>query len=271
MEIKGFITHKLAEDNTDCQDYFGINYENKKIAISDGMSQSIFPLKWAKIIVNHYLHTTDKCLSDDIKMLQKEWFDYVSEELKRQKKNDVPTWMLENCLSERQGAGATFCGIMFEGQEWTGHVLGDSCLIEVDADNKIVNIYRTQSGDFDNYPDFLDSFNKGRGTPKNIKGVLKSGYKLLFVTDSFAELLYLKRHEGREDVYIEQLLMISSYNDFLNLVDKWRAEENMHNDDSTLVIVKYDGKDDFNIDKCTTYLDELIDNNNSDDGKEDIG
>ena len=65
--------------------------------------------------------------------------------------------------------------------------------------------------------------------------------------------------------------MISSYNDFLNLVDKWRAEENMHNDDSTLVIVKYDGKDDFNIDKCTTYLDELIDNNNSDDGKEDIG
>lgn len=270
MDIRGFITHKLAEENTDCQDYFGINHENKKIAISDGMSQSIFPLKWAKIIVNHYLHSTNKCLSDDIRMLQTEWLDHVVAEMQRQKEKDIPTWMLENCLNERQGAGATFCGIMFEGQEWSGQVLGDSCLIEVNSDNKIVNIHRSQTGDFGNHPDFLDSFNEGRGTPKDIKGILKPGNKLLFVTDPFAEFLYLKKHEGIENVYVEQLLKICSHADFQNLVDRWRAEENMHNDDSTLVIVKYDGKDDFNVDGCTAYLDELIDMNGSKDKLEKI-
>ena len=262
MKIKGFVTHKLAEDNTDCQDYFGINNKNRKIAISDGMSQSVFPLEWAKIIVNHYLYATDRCLGDDIKVLQNEWLDYVNEEVKRQKENNIPTWMLENCLAERQGAGATFCGIMFNGQEWAGQVLGDSCLIEVNGDNRIVDIHRSQTGDFGNHPDFLDSFNEGRGTPKDIKGILKPGYKLLLVTDPFAEFLYLKKHEEKENVYIEQLLEIRSHGDFLNLVDRWRTDYNMHNDDSTLVIVEYDGEDEFNIDECTVYLDELIGNTN---------
>ena len=43
MKIRAFITHKLREHYSECQDRFCINSDNHAIAVSDGMSQSVFP------------------------------------------------------------------------------------------------------------------------------------------------------------------------------------------------------------------------------------
>lgn len=47
MKIRAFITHKLSEHYSECQDRFCINRDNHAIAVSDGMSQSVFPDYWA--------------------------------------------------------------------------------------------------------------------------------------------------------------------------------------------------------------------------------
>lgn len=244
----------MAESYSDCQDYFGVNVKNKKIAISDGMSQSIFPFEWARILVEFYLATDKIKLTEDLQPLKVEWSKYVDNELKRQKKAGMSTWMLENFLTERKGAAATFCGVKFSGYEWYGQVLGDSCLIEINENNQIINIYTSQTGDFGNHPDYFDSINNGRGIPKSINGILKKGWKLLFVTDPFAELLYIKRKDNIEIDFIAELLQISSQEDFECLVDKWRRYENMHNDDSTIIIVEHDGNEEFKINENTRTI-----------------
>ena len=55
MKLKAYITHKKAEKYSDCADYFGICPPQKRVAVSDGVSQSIMPLEWAKILVSAYL------------------------------------------------------------------------------------------------------------------------------------------------------------------------------------------------------------------------
>lgn len=55
MKVRGYITHKAAEKFSDCADYFGICPQTKRVAVSDGVSQSTMPLEWARILVNAYV------------------------------------------------------------------------------------------------------------------------------------------------------------------------------------------------------------------------
>lgn len=257
MKIKGFITHKQAEQYADCQDYFSVDAGKKRIAVSDGMTQSIFSAQWAKILVNAFVHNDwDGC--GDLADLQKEWLRFAKEELARQEEKGLPTWMLENTLSMRQGAGATLCGIHFDGLKWEGYVLGDSSIVELDADNNIVGIYKSRDTDYDNHPDYYDSFGDIMGSHITPNGLLDESYKLLLVSDPFAELLYKEKEDYNIKGLITELLSIETHGDFVCLVDKWRMEKGMHNDDSTLVIIEYDGNEQFNIDPTIDKLDELM-------------
>ena len=73
MKVRAYITHKLEESNADCQDYFRLNSGKKKIAISDGVSQSIFSAKWAELLVKEYTDTDVDDISESIPKLQKKW------------------------------------------------------------------------------------------------------------------------------------------------------------------------------------------------------
>jgi len=245
MKIKGFITHKLAEEYQDCQDFFAVNEAKKILAISDGMSQSIFPQWWAELLVRFYI---DKggLNEKDLEECRTKWMKQVQDFLNEKREKLEPTWMLENCLAEKRGAGATFCGIQFDNHNWSGQVLGDSCLIEVSGENQIEKIHRSQDSAFNNHPDYFDSIQGGKGEAKPINGTLKENGKLLLVTDPFAEFLHAKWQEKQESDYIEQLRSLDSHEDFCKLVDDWR-EKGMNNDDSTLVIIEHDGCEDFKL------------------------
>ena len=252
MRIRGFITHKEAERYEDCQDFFKIDIDRKVLAISDGMSQSIFPQWWAEILAKAYINgwVPD---SSDLGELRKEWKSKVIGFLEKQKQENKPTWMLENCLAERKGAGATLCGIRFSKCDYKGHVLGDSCLVCVGGHNEIEKIVRSQDGDFGNHPDYFDSIAGGKGTVKSINGILKERCKLLLVTDAIAEFLYSKRNESQMQDFISQLLQIKNHADFCNFIKGWRTTEGLHNDDSTLIIIENDGNDAFEVE----YEDDL--------------
>lgn len=257
MKVRGYITHKPEETYSDCADFFAIDTITRKVAVSDGVGQSILPLEWAKLIVNAYVSGRWTDL-DNVKDLQTEWYAEARSFLKKQQEAGEVTYMLENCLEERDGAGATFCGLsIIDKSHWSCDVLGDSCLIIVHEDN--IEIVSSQSDLNNNRPDYYDSFLPKRGQVKHLDGELKEGEFLLLVSDPFSGLLYERGIKQNSDAVrlAHELTTINSDEEFISFVKNWRENEGMHADDSTLVIVEYDGTDGLNnTTQCT--LDDKI-------------
>lgn len=243
MKIRAFITHKLKEEYSDCQDYFCINSDNRAIAVSDGVSQSIFPGWWAEILTNHFVEQPDWNFDSGIDKIQSQWQERVNEFVKQAEAKGRNNYLLKNMLAEKKGAGATLCGIQFlEGGKWEGYVLGDTSLIEISSNNEILDIHSTNEGGYGNYPDYFDSILYRKGSPKAISGTLNErANRLLIVSDPFAELLY-KAKESDSDYkeLLKGLLSVTNHEEYCLLVDEWREKKGLHNDDSTLVIVEFD-------------------------------
>ena len=239
MIIKAFIYHKRAEKYSDCQDCFGINKQNNRIAVSDGMSQSIFPQWWAKILVDNYLENGH--IPQDISSLQKKWQQMLLAEIKKREKEAITDpkrdpWRLKNLLAEKSGAGATFCGLSIKDNNWTCECLGDSCVITINHDYTL-NFYTSQKGEFGNLPDYFDSFRTGRG--ELVKSVVNhNALAILMVTDPFAELFQLNKDKPSFiKSRFDELQSLTNHKSFTELVENWRDEFGMHNDDSTLVLI----------------------------------
>ncbi len=258
MKIRAFITHKKAERFEDCQDRFSINRDTKSVAVSDGMSQSIFQKIWAEILVDAYTTDIRWCPSEDIenKKVHEElsaiWQERVDNRLRELQEEGKLTYLAEGMLAEGKSAGATLAGIRFNEQAWKGDVLGDTCVIEVQND-KIVQIHTSQDTDtFDNYPDYYDSNpqKKGKGKSRAISGQLPPNGLLLIVSDPFSDLFceLLKQDEEKVSVLLVRLLSLKTHEEFERLISDLRTNAHMHNDDSTLIIIEYDADNEFNID-----------------------
>lgn len=244
MKVRAFITHKLKEHYSECQDRFAINIDRRSVAVSDGMSQSIFPDYWADVLSRFYADN-GHCTDEDRIILCQEWKTKVDQYLDREKQEGRNPWRLQNSLASFNGAGATICGVTFDkANHWTGHVLGDSCIIEIDTSNsdqpKVVKVHTSEKKTFDSYPDYYESFpNKpGRGNIESFEGSLTGSNVLLLVSDPFSEFL---AKNADSSVWLKRILELSSHEEFCSLVDDWR-NEGLHNDDSTLCIIEYDSK-----------------------------
>lgn len=237
MKIKAYIHHKKAEKYSDCQDYFEISSQNNRIAVSDGVSQSIYPQWWAEILVKAYLKNGKIPADSELSSYQKEWQDKLEAEIKERESQGKKTWRLKNAIVEKSGAGATLCGLTCEADKWTCQCIGDSCLIIIESDFR-VNIITSQEGTFGNNPDYLDSFTTGRGQFKDFDGSYNETELMLVATDPFTELF--QKHAD-EPEFIKQLTIqlrkLSSHESFVELVERWRTQYQMHNDDSTIVII----------------------------------
>lgn len=261
MRIKAFVTHKIKENFSDCQDRCGVNPDTKSISVSDGMGSTWQQKIWAQLLVDTFIGSRDwQPTKDTTKPLCDLWRNKVErliEHLKEKPRTnlsqreinelDALIYRNERNLIAGRSAGATFVGIRFNGNEWKGSVLGDSCLIEWDGNEVRFNTSQ-DSETFDSYPDYFDSdaSKEGKGVPKPIEGVLTEGRCLLLVSDPFSEFLLEHSKQGNIAKYIQQLLSLTSHDDFETLVCEWR-KEGMHNDDTTLVIVEYDNSDALNI------------------------
>ena len=257
MDIRAFITHKEAETFSDCQDRFSINSDTKSVAVSDGMSQSFFQKIWAENLVDAFVNNPgwnlygEQC-NEFLKELQGKWLEKVLDRIEEQKHDGTKENIIyrnEKFVAQGKSAGATLLGVRFVGANWHCQVLGDSCLIEI-KDGGIGQICTSQEGDeFDNFPDHFDSNPKqsGKGYVKEFKGTLETESVLLLVSDPFSDFLNERRKKGSVKELVDALLNIGTHEDFEKLVSDWRTTKGMHNDDSTLVIIRYDGNVEFNV------------------------
>jgi len=255
MKIKGFITHKPAEKYIDCQDYFLINKDNRRLAIADGMTQSIFSAEWAQLLTEWAIKGKQKSLTS----IQDKWQNFVKDELKRAKKEGEPTWVLENAIAGRNGAGSTLCVFQVDKayNSYSGTVLGDSCLFEIDADYKIRKMYKSGKEEiFDYHPSYYDAYRGIIGDVKSFKNELDSQRFIIAATDAISEFLCLKKKEGEEIPFVKKLVGVSDHDEFCKLVDDWR-NEGMHEDDSTAVVIEIDENSEWEIVSMDS-LEELI-------------
>lgn len=236
MKIKAYIHHKEAEQYCDCQDFFGLDKDERRIAVSDGMTQSIYPQWWAEILVKAYLKKGKFPQDESLKLLQEKWLNRVRDEIERRKTEGKNHYRLENSIADRLGACATLCGFSWSGNAWQCDCLGDSSLITITADNSI-EIFSSQDGAFDNYPDYFDSMSQGKGTPEHKTGKLSDYKYILFVSDPFSELFQKSQDTDRLKHLIDGIAGLTDHDSFVTLVETWRSEYSMHNDDSTLVVL----------------------------------
>jgi len=247
MKVRAFITHKLAESYSDCADYYSINQRTGRIAVCDGISQSFRPLEWAKILATGYSDGNfDPCDFDSIKPLQKKWQESLLLYLKELQDAGRITYGVENNINERKSAGSTFCGIQFDGNNWKAKILGDSSLVSIDEFGAMT-IYSSQEGAFNNRPDYYDSYEKPVGIVREVSGKLERGQILLMVSDPFSELFQKWDIEGKTKQLMEKILSVNTQASYPRLIDYLRSECNMHNDDSTLLIIEHDGKDELSV------------------------
>ena len=251
MTIEAFITHKQAENFSDCQDRFSVSNDTKSIAVSDGMGSTWQQKIWAQILVDKFTENADWLPNhDDIKPLCKIWREKVVDFIQHLKDTNAPENIIirnERNLAEGRSAGATFVGIRFDGNNWNGSVLGDSCLIEWNGTE--AKFHTSQDVEaFDSYPDYFDSnaSKEGRGIPKEINGELIKGNYLFLVSDPFSDFLLEQNKKGNITEYIQQLLSLGTHEEFEELVEQWR-NIGMHNDDTTLVIIESDDSASFSL------------------------
>lgn len=246
MKVRAFITHKKAESYSDCADYYSINPRTGRMAVCDGISQSFRPLEWARILAKEYTDAEfNPSDPESVKPLQKKWQASLLPYLAELQAAGKITYGVENNINERKSAGSTFCGVQFDGNDWSAKILGDSAVISF-KEGKL-EIYSSQEGAFNNRPDHFDSYEKPSGNVKEISGTMEKGHVLLMVSDPFSELFQKLESEGGAAGLMKKILSVNTQLEYLILVDYLRREYKMHNDDSTLLIIECDGSDEMSI------------------------
>lgn len=276
MIISAFITHKKSERYSDCQDRFSVNKDNKSIAVSDGMSQSYQQKIWASLLVESFTSGSMQTITEEtFDTLRAKWHKKVLKFIDNLQKNPGQEYLVrmnKNSVAQRRSAAATLLGIRFDGYKWEGVVLGDTCLIELDDKNSVQAIHSSQDKEFDNYPDYIDSttiHDKQKGQFRKICGELRAGHKILLVSDPFSNI-FQDFKNGKTDLDIDELLNLKTHEEFCALVERWRAEKGMTNDDSTLVIVTHDSSEEFNIAQLDDINDLISKEKNSQKAIEDV-
>ena len=245
MRVRAFITPKDHETFDDCQDRFSINPETGSLAVSDGMSQSLFPKYWAQLLAVRY--TSEKGWQpthDNVRQLAPLWRSMVDRKIDEMRSGGGNPWRTENMLADGFSAGATLVGLRLDGMSWVCDVLGDSCMVVLE-DNKIKEIYSSMDiSHFDNYPEYFDSHpeRQGKGEPKSFSGVFEQSQTALLVSDAMGEFLSKIREDKNQTAYVRDLLNVESADEFEILVEWWR-KNGMHNDDTTAVVVSFDDKE----------------------------
>ena len=114
MLVSAFITHKKAERFSDCQDRFSVKPGTKSIAVSDGMSQSIFQKYWAQILADKYTETADWVPNlESVRELSPSWDARVSRYLEEEEQAGRNPWRAKGSIARGLSAGATIFGVRF--------------------------------------------------------------------------------------------------------------------------------------------------------------
>lgn len=259
LSIKGYITCKEAEAYSDCADRYAYNMAEHRFAISDGVTKSFFPKLWSKVLVEQSVAPSGAA-GLPMEQCQAEWLNDVTQKVSE----PGVKWFTKNAFLCKEPGLATLVTLAFDDQNliWSAEAIGDSFLFFVpdtardDFEKWDKLSSKPDPVEFDNYPDYLSSRGEGRGEKRELAGYLVPGTFYL-MTDALSEWMFNEQSDALrviDEEWTDQKAFEAS-------VAHLRNEGRLHNDDSSVLIVRLEDDNIWDIcdgDTEVTNIDELI-------------
>jgi hypothetical protein len=243
---------KPQEKNQDSANY---NASAGRFAVSDGATRTLFSELFSSNLTQHFCDRDDP-VSRDL-FASRDWRAWL-EPCCLAWRESVPAQigaargMVQISLTNRWNAGdlggATFAGIEFQAGHsrepirWQAMVIGDCCLIHLDAKGTWLASHVIQSsGEFDSRPDmFKSGVEDDLQEPKFIQGTAAQGEFFILASDTMAKWL-LQQHElGNWSIAYSWLMRLNDAQTFSEHINELRsvAPSVMDDDDLTLMLVQ---------------------------------
>ena len=240
IEISAFITAHAGDGIEKCQDSFSLNLQNKSFAISDGVSNSLYPQVWSKLLTESYSYQIWE-IEDDLVIpfdkLVPKYESIVNEEYA--KLNDDEKFCFELSREKCPLGAATLLGLRINERTVTMNTIGDSTLFVYNANENNLKFSSSMGvGDcieYGNEPHCILSNRTLVGKILTKHFELSNGY-IFLMTDALSEWFYNSNQNINEN--IEDLSNLRDHSDFQNFIDRLRREHKLHDDDMTLVVLK---------------------------------
>lgn len=241
-----FQTHKPKETPSDCADAWHVSDDNRRVAVADGVTRSLYPGVFAETLVYWFCRKTPD-LSPDweawLAPVRERWLEAAETRVAKLgwKRNPAYINNRERLLTRVPGA-ATFVGVEFfpeQGKVKTS-IIGDSCLFIFAGGTLAEALPYTSSAEFDNQPKaFLSYAGQSAAEPVFRELPMRAAHYVL-ATDALAKWIFEQHESGRNP--LPDLLALKTEKEFLAFVDSER-ERDSHalNDDVTLVIMQAGG------------------------------
>jgi hypothetical protein len=227
--------HGHGED--EYEDAWAADPVRGRFAVADGASESSFAGRWAQLLTEAFLTASRPAdLGDWLAGPRRRWSAEVMG-------LELP-WYAE--MKREQGAFATLLGVGVRRPaagkpgKWRAAAVGDSCVMQVREGRLLDAFPMRRSSDFGNQPSLIGSPGGPASTPLGCRGALKSGDRLLLMTDALAQW-FLRDHEGGRRPWdaLTPLLSAARPDDaFAEWVEEMRRREGMRNDDVTLMTIE---------------------------------
>lgn len=246
------MTHKPKETPEDCADAWWVSDDNHRVAVSDGVTRSLYPGIFAEGLVYRFCVKSDEVLPDSeawLAPVRARWLEDAEKRVAKLKLKRDPAFINNReRLQTRTPGAATFAGVKFMPEQGEGGtakitVIGDSCLF-IFVDGRFWEAFPcASSAEFDNQPKAFLSYaeQKNLAVAQSLERPMlpptaKSAHFIL-ATDALAKWIF-ERHEKGENV-LPVLLALKTEDGFSNFVATERERDSQAlNDDVTLVIIQ---------------------------------
>jgi hypothetical protein len=237
---KEFWLPKRGNTKAEYEDASHCAPDNCRFALADGATETSFSGIWAKQLVRAF---TNRKLSvpvaiEELKHLRTKWRQIVH-------RHELP-WYAEEKADA--GACAAFLGLEFSehnsetGTEniWRATATGDSCLVQVRANEILKAFPLGESASFNNCPILLCSRPAFNETGRDDLIMASSGSWgcddiFLLMTDALACWFFKEHEQGNRPWSVLRDLDAEGHISFEELVSDLRSDGRMRNDDVTLV------------------------------------
>jgi hypothetical protein len=263
LYIKSFCLHKEGNDPKDYEDAFAWSEDGKRIAIADGAASGFESRLWSKALAQAYLHevpdTTEEAVAAWLSRPMENWNNSIHWER-------LKWYQVEKA---RHGAFSTLLGITFDqpalehrlgvsnsaanataddrvrhNNSWSAIAVGDACLFQIREDGLLCHFPVAYSSDFGVTPPLLSTrsqYNlRSLHELKTQSGSYQVGDLFILATDAVAEW-FLRQIESNQKPW-QQLTSLDQQS-FLTFIQGLREQQEISNDDVTLLLVSVDDQD----------------------------
>ena len=237
INLTGFFVPKAGEELESCADSLSVDVSNMAFSVADGVTQSLYPAIWSRILTSEYVKSPQTFLvstpqGKNVKPSLAVFFDqkfqakYNSLEPRKRRIVDISK---ENTPC----AASTFVGLHIKGADMYVDTIGDSVVFIYDKNTHQTSAICSMPLTFNNLPEYVTSQNSKKGEFKTMKFPLAESV-IFAMTDALADWYNAQQDK---QLVTENLAAIKTHTEFAAFVSKLRSNRALKDDDTTMLVL----------------------------------